>query len=55
MNIQKEIYNYYWNELEEKSDGYGDPYPLEKIKEKFNIALNWEQLYKIFKENGYRL
>lgn len=54
-NIKKKINNYYWDELEENSNGYGDPYPLEKIKEKFDIALTWEELYQIFKENGYKL
>lgn len=55
QNIKKEIYNYYWNELEENCNGYGDPYPIRKIKEKFNIALTWEELYEIFVENGYKL
>lgn len=54
-NIQKEIYNYYWDELEEQSNGYGDPYPLQKIKKKFDISLTWEELYQIMKRNGYKL
>ena len=53
--IEKQINDYYWSELEEKCNGYGDPYPLQKIKEKFGIALTWKQLYEIFKENGYTL
>ena len=54
-NIEKQINDYYWEKLEENSDGYGDPYPLKKIKEKFSIALTWEQLYQIFAKNGYTL
>lgn len=54
-NIKKKINDFYWEELEEQSNGYGDLYPLEKIKEKFNITLTWKELYQIFVENGYKL
>ena len=54
-NLKKQINDYYWNELEEQSNGYGDPYPLERIQEEFNITLTWKQLYEIFKENEYKL
>lgn len=53
--IKKLINDFYWNELEEQSNGYGDPYPLEEIKKEFNIVLTWEQLLQIFRENNYRL
>ena len=55
VNIKKEIYNYYWEKLEPNCNGYGDPYPLEEIKKTFGITLTWEELYQIFKENGYKL
>lgn len=55
VNIKKQINDYYWEQLEENCNGYGDPYPLEKIKEKFNITLTWEELHHVLKENGYRL
>lgn len=55
INIKKLINEYYWEELEPKCNGYGDPYPLEKIKKRFNIVITWKELYQIFKENGYRL
>ena len=54
-NIKKQINDYYWEQVEEKSNGYGDPYPLERIKETFGITLTWEELYQIMKENGYKL
>lgn len=54
-NLKKQINDYYWNELEEQSNGYGDPYPLKKIKETFGITLTWKELYQIFKENDYKL
>lgn len=54
-DIEKQINDYYWGELEENCNGYGDPRPLEKIKEKFGVALTWEQLHRILAENGYTL
>lgn len=55
VNIEKQINDYYWDKLEPNCNGYGNPYPLKKIEEKFNIALNWKQLHQIFIENGYKL
>ena len=54
-DIEKRINDYYWEQLEENCNGYGDPRPLEKIKEKFGVALTWEQLHRILAENGYTL
>lgn len=54
-NIKKKINDFYWEELEENSNGYGDPYPLEEIKKTFGITLTWEELYQIMKENEYKL
>lgn len=54
-NYEKQINDYYWNELEEKSNGYGDPYPLKEIQKTFGITITWKELYQIFKRNGYTL
>lgn len=53
--IKKKINDYYWDKLEPNCNGYGDPYPLKKIKQTFGITLTWEQLHKILKDNGYTL